>query len=192
MWFSHSLPGATVPRRLCHRRVASCVCQESQTQSILTVRIPRRSLEGWWCWCSGEDLEGWDVTPLFKPDRFAEHHWEWEKQEQDGRRHLLDLHTLLQSFHFPWRTRAVKLKWTICFIVLWWGEPHGFSNEHKSKQNKITKFLGYLLKPFLISLLVSLCFLSLSKGFVLMITNFSDYFVCNDSLRPLISPQRSL
>ncbi|XP_040408342.1 HCLS1-binding protein 3 isoform X2 [Cygnus olor] len=44
---SHSLPGAMVPRRLCHRRVASCVCQESQTQSILTVRIPRRSSEGW-------------------------------------------------------------------------------------------------------------------------------------------------
>ena len=157
MRFSHFLPKAMFPCHLCHRRVASCDCWESRTVNLNCQNPVQiiRSLVMLMLERGGKGI-GCDTT--VKPDRLGEHHWERERQDRMKEGICLIYTQSSRAFHFPWKTVAVGLKWTIHLMVLWWCECHGFSNEYKSKQNKITKFLGYLWNTFLTSLLISLLF----------------------------------
>lgn len=157
MRFSHLLPKAMFLCHLCHRRVASCDCWESHTVN-LNCQNPMRIIRSLVMPMLERGGKGIGCDTTVKPDRVGEHHWEWETQDGMKEGICLIYTQSSRAFHFPWKIGAVGLKWAIHLMVLQWDGHRGFSNEHKSKQNKITKFLGYFLSTFLTSLLISLLF----------------------------------
>jgi len=98
---------------------------------------------------------GWDWV---EPDWLGEYPWERERQDRTKAGICLVYAQSSRASHFPRHIGTIELKRTICLMVLWRDKHCGFSNEHKSKQNKVTKFLGYLLSTSLVSLLISLHF----------------------------------
>lgn len=184
MQFSYFLPKAMFLCYWCHQKVASFDCCEGhalnlscqnlvQINGSLVMVIPERGGKGIGC----------DTTD--KPDGLGEHCWETAETGQNERRHLPDLYTQLQSRSIPLKYHSCRAEISNSFSGFWVRGAPWFSNEHKSKQNKMIKFLEYLLRAFLTSRLIYLLF-KFTQRFCLLITNFSDYFFGSNDLMILI------